>query len=465
MRARALVAGLIAVGLVAFEGGARGDCASRPNAGTCLTSDALWPMPGTQRFAYVAGTELPAAGAFDLALVTSYQRRPVVLHTPGAGDGDDVAAIDDQLNATLVGSLALVRRLALHVAAPVTLYETGSGSEAITGRPPPAASSVRDPRAGLGLALLPRTAAGLVAVTAYVDAQVPTRATTDFAGEKGVVLVPMIATDLRPAERLSFGLAASARVRPVVESLAGERQGTQGLLAIGARAGILPRELLSLGLEAQGILGFGARAATVADSTGLRDEGPSRAVLGGEWLASLRTAILDSRLAFLAGGGGTLPFGGLVGVGAWRAVASVSFALAGGRGETARAHEVAAAPPTPERPHEPSPLRPQSSASPNPCHATCTTDSFSPMPQADAARLSADVAPFLEDLRGCLARVGAERIRPAVLVRFSDSGVLVDLRVDMGGYEDLACVKDVGSRWPALATSRGTTARCELECR
>src|SRR5262249_51613933 len=157
------------------------------------------------------------------------------------------------------------------------------------------------------------------ALTAYGDVQAPTRSTTDFAGEKGVVISPTLASDV-VLGRVRLGASTGARVRPVAESFLGERQGTQLVFAGGASVDTLPRELLSIGVEAQSLVGLGARSRVVSDAFGVRTDGSARAIVGGEWLASLRTAISGKTLALVAGGGATLPGGGLFGIGETRAV-------------------------------------------------------------------------------------------------------------------------------------------------
>ena len=74
------------------------------------------------------------------------------------------------------------------------------------------------------------------------------------------------------------------------------------------------------------------------------------------------------------------------------------------------------------------------------------------------------VTPYLTELSRCLVRVGAEGIRPAILLRFTEAGTQSESRLDLGGYENLACVSDVRSHAPTYSVSRGTTVRCELRC-
>jgi hypothetical protein len=422
-----------------------------------------------------------APGNFGAALVSTYQKRPIVLHvaTPGPA-GTDAAAVDDQVDTTLVTSFGLVDRIAAFVALPGTLYQSGSGSSPATGRPAFASTSLRDPRLGLAAALVPHGAGRAVGLSAYAEAQLPTRSTTDFAGEKGFVFAPALAADVGVAGRLVLGAEVGARLRPVSQSFFGERQSTQLLGAVGAAVEILPRELLSVGAEARTIVGLGARADGVQDRSG---PGPTsaHAVLGGEWLGSLRSAFLANRLSVLAGGGGTLPLDGLIGIGRVRFVLGLAY-TPGAPSPRAEPPPVEPSPPVavapPPRPPRPAPPQetaaavpaapaPVAAAAPGPrgCAATCKADSFSSLPASDEAALATHVAPYLSELQVCLARVGGARVRPAVLLRFSVEGAQLDSRVDVGGYEDLGCVKETRAHAPVSKVSRGTTVRCELRCR
>ena len=469
-----------AAGAFAFvSADARADCDPRPEASTCLTSDALWPRPGPQRFAYLASTELTQPGNFGLALVSTYQKRPIDLHvaTPGPM-GTDAAAIDDQIDTTLVTSFGIVDRIEAYVAIPGTLHQTGGGSSAATGRAAPASSSLRDPRVGVGVSALPRDPQRMLAVAVYTDVQVPTRSTADFAGEKGFVFAPTVAADARFARRFVVAVDVGGRIRPVTQSFYGERQTTQLLFGLGAGVDVLPRELLSVGVEARTILGLDARADVGQDRFGSTSTN-ARSVLGGEWLASLRSAFFSSRLSVLAGGGGTLPLDGLLGIGRVRFVLGLAYTPGAPPPPVVRVEEpreerreepaLAAAParpaPAPAAPaRAPVAVAPPPPPRPGTCAATCKADSFSAFPASEESGLAVSVTPYLTELSRCLVRVGAEGIRPAILLRFTEAGTQSESRLDLGGYENLACVSDVRSHAPTYSVSRGTTVRCELRC-
>jgi hypothetical protein len=67
-------------------------------------------------------------------------------------------------------------------------------------------------------------------------------------------------------------------------------------------------------------------------------------------------------------------------------------------------------------------------------------------------------------LRDCMKRVGAERVKPALHLRYDDDGTLRTFRVDVGGYEDLECVREAQRDPPAMRASRGTTLKCDDHC-
>lgn len=451
-----------ALAVLALAREAHADCDARPGASTCLTSDVLWPIAGPQRFAFVPSPETPPPSRFSLALVSSWQKRPIDLHvaTPGPS-GTDASAIDDQVNSTIAAAFGVTERIAALVAIPVTLYEDGGGASAVTRRPAPAGSSLRDPRLGGAVGLVRSEHVGL---TALLQAQVPTRATTDFAGEKGVAIVPGLTADARLGDRVLVAATLGARVRPAPQSFFGERQGTQGIAGLGVSVDLLPRRLLAVGAESHLLVGFDGRSDVTQDRFGLATSS-ARTVTGGEWLGSLRSSFLSDALSVLVGGGGTLPLDGLVGVGRVRAVLGLSFtppAPAAPREEPAR-------PPPPReepvvRPAPPPPPAPTRPPAPGTCEAICRADSYSPLPPDDQRGLATAMKPLLEELRACLDRVEARRVQPFVVVRFAEDGTQTNARIDVGGFEDLGCAKDARAHIPVYRAARGTGARCELRC-
>jgi hypothetical protein len=62
-------------------------------------------------------------------------------------------------------------------------------------------------------------------------------------------------------------------------------------------------------------------------------------------------------------------------------------------------------------------------------------------------------------------RVGAQLIEPAVLLRFAPDGQLRHMRVDVGGLEQLECVREIRAPIPrSVSTTRASLLRCEYRC-
>ena len=98
------------------------------------------------------------------------------------------------------------------------------------------------------------------------------------------------------------------------------------------------------------------------------------------------------------------------------------------------------------------------------CTTTCTPDSSSAFDADDQKKIADGFQPLLKLVRVCLDRVNAQEIRPAVIARFETSGAMSALKVDAGGYDDLACVQDARSHAQPLTISRGASVRCEYRC-
>ncbi|MDB5215618.1 MAG: hypothetical protein JWO86_3545 [Myxococcaceae bacterium] len=101
--------------------------------------------------------------------------------------------------------------------------------------------------------------------------------------------------------------------------------------------------------------------------------------------------------------------------------------------------------------------------------AVCTTECHPPASSTSSHdeqyRVSAGIGPTMKELRGCLDRVGAQLVEPAVLLRFAPDGQLRHMRVDVGGYEHLECIQQIRSRLPrGVWTSRASLLRCEYRC-
>jgi len=98
------------------------------------------------------------------------------------------------------------------------------------------------------------------------------------------------------------------------------------------------------------------------------------------------------------------------------------------------------------------------------CSTLCKPDSSSELVPEDRQRVAEAMSVLLSEVRTCLDRVNAEAIEPAVILRFEAGGVLTSLRIDAGGFEDLACITEARRKQPPPRTSRAAAARCDHRC-
>ena len=101
--------------------------------------------------------------------------------------------------------------------------------------------------------------------------------------------------------------------------------------------------------------------------------------------------------------------------------------------------------------------------------ATCITQCAAPASSSsthdEQYRVAAGMNATMKELRECLDRVGAQLVEPAVLLRFAPDGQLRHMRVDVGGYEQLECIRQIRARIPrSVSTSRASLLRCEYRC-
>jgi hypothetical protein len=338
LRTRAL---LCALALLTMSARARAGNCDAPETSGCVDSDTLWPHAGPRRFVAVGGTETVAPGDVTFGLMLGWQSRPVVLKlaSPG-GAGSEQAAIDNQLTSTFLFGYGVTSRLELDAAIPVTLLQNGVGLQPITGGQALRDTVARDLRFGATYAIVPRArvtqtwadpsramgAGRLFSLAARFEVSAPTgEKGQQMATDRGAVFIPSLSTDFR-YKRFFGGLEFGARLRET-GALLGARIGSQLVLSLGAGVDILPRELLSFGIEARALPGF--------DQQLKLDQGvyvPSgKSFVPAEWMASVRTAPLaGGDLAIQLGGGGALPLGDVpVTVPRFRFVLSVVFAPLG----------------------------------------------------------------------------------------------------------------------------------------
>lgn len=99
------------------------------------------------------------------------------------------------------------------------------------------------------------------------------------------------------------------------------------------------------------------------------------------------------------------------------------------------------------------------------CSTQCAPPAAATSSHEEQYRVAAGMNATMKELRGCLDRVGGQLIDPAILLRFSPDGQLRHMRVDVGGYEQLECVRGIRARIPmSVSTSRASLLRCEYRC-
>jgi hypothetical protein len=280
---------------------------------TCINDDTLWPHAGPARFVAVGSTETVAANQLSFGLVTSYLSRPIVLHlaTPGGTSPLDIRAVDDQVNTTFAWSYGVSDRLELDLAIPLTLGQSGLGLSPVTGGFGLHDTATRDMRFGTTYKLVVQARDTLArpldwGLAARFEVSAPTGDDDQFSGEHVGVLVPGLSSDVR-YDRFFGGAEVGARIRPTTELL-GARIGTQLVAALGVGADLLPRELLSVTVEAWALPTLAEQADVVLQGNRYISTPNGQHITPAEWQLSARSApIHGGDLAFQLSGGGGIP--------------------------------------------------------------------------------------------------------------------------------------------------------------
>jgi hypothetical protein len=285
---------------------------------TCINDDTLWPHAGASGFESIGSTRTLAAQQLGFGLVTTYLSRPIVLQLRSPGGGSDQYAVNDEVNGTFVWAYGVTSRLELDLALPVTFGQGGAGLAPVTGSGGLRDTAVRDIRFGFAYALLPLAAPssgndGLppdgFSASARFEVSAPTGDPDQFAGEHGAVFVPSVSGDFRSGHFFA-GAELGARIRPVAELL-GARVGSQIVTALGAGVDLLPRELLSLRIEAWALPTLVGQETVIRQADAYAIQSNSTVLAPAEWQASARTAPLPGGdVSIELGGGGPLPLSG-----------------------------------------------------------------------------------------------------------------------------------------------------------
>ncbi|HVJ93103.1 MAG TPA: hypothetical protein VM580_25055, partial [Labilithrix sp.] len=107
--------------------------------------------------------------------------------------------------------------------------------------------------------------------------------------------------------RMFFGADIGARIRAVTE-FAGARIGTQLTGALGAGFDILPRDMLSVLLEARAYLNLPEQHTSQQSAFGITSTPNGQLIAPSEWMLGLRSApVLGGDVSFFGGGGGPVP--------------------------------------------------------------------------------------------------------------------------------------------------------------
>jgi len=98
------------------------------------------------------------------------------------------------------------------------------------------------------------------------------------------------------------------------------------------------------------------------------------------------------------------------------------------------------------------------------CATTCRTDTGSELPPADRQRVADATHKMLSTARACLDRMNAQAVEPTTIFRFEQRGQMLSMKIDAGGFEDLACIAELRARPPMVMVSGPGSVRCEHRC-
>jgi OOP family OmpA-OmpF porin len=327
-RALGVAIGLsMAAGLVTSGSAQAAEC-DNALVSACINSDTLWPHAGPSRFVTVGSAETVADSRVSFGLITSYQSRPIVIHNPSpAPAGADATVIDNQVNGTFLFAYGVTKRLELDAMLPITFIQSGSGVSAITAGAELRDTTTRDARFGFTFAFLEQwdAAAKKLGLVGRFEVSAPLADKDQFAGENNGVLIPSLAADYRLG-RLFLGAELGMRIRKTTE-LDGYRVGTQGFIGVGAGVDVLPRELLSVMVEARALPIFVEQGTPTQTPSGLTSTPNGKYTAPADWTVAVRTAPLaGGDLAFSLGGSGWLPISDQVGTPRFRFTLGIVFA-------------------------------------------------------------------------------------------------------------------------------------------
>ena len=283
------------------------ECAATAGYSGCINADNLWPHAGPGPFLSLGSPTTAPNGKASIGLVSTYLSQPVGARVASPDpDGTILPVIDNMVNVTFIGSFGITDRLEFVVAAPVTLYQDGSGLGSLLGNEEELRrSTLRDTRFGAAFAIIPRPRAGNqdgFSLTGRFEFAVPVGESTVFASARTPTWAPSAVATFRN-NRWQAGLEISGRFRGESQ-FANVRIGSQIGGALGTSFDILRDKLLTASAEAFVLY-------TIA-----KQELPSTAAAGSdapthmpaEWIVSASSApLLAGDVSFSIFGGGPIP--------------------------------------------------------------------------------------------------------------------------------------------------------------
>lgn len=285
------------------------DCGVTTPYSGCINADNLWPHAGSGPFLSIGSPTTTPDGKASFGLVATYLSRPIGLRVASPDpDGTVLAVIDNLVDVTFVGAFGITDRLELTVAAPVTMYQDGTGLGAIVSNDKELrGSTLRDTRFGVSFAALPRPRAGSqdgLSVTGRFEFAVPVGEADAFANARTPTWFPSAVATVRRG-RFQAAFELSARLRGASQ-LANIRIGNQVGGSLGTSIDILRDRLLTASAEAFVLY---TTAEQVAPSTAAAGA-PAPAHTPAEWLVTASTApLLGGDVSFSIFGGGPIPLG------------------------------------------------------------------------------------------------------------------------------------------------------------
>jgi len=287
-RARALPA-LGAALLLSARTASATDCTPPNGMSPCLDSEALWLPPRPSHFVSIPAATRPTLRSVFLGAGLSHAQRPILLTAASPDpEGREIRVVGRSLTLTLLGALPLGKQWDVGLALPAAVSQSGTGVEGVTDQQRSSLPShgLRDPRLSLGFAWFahPENAPRVVDARTLLRLSLPLGNESALAGERSVVFAPALVLGVNH-DRFFAGSLLGPRLRQPVE-LAGARLGTQLEVSVGAGVHLLPRERLSVGVEAWMLPVLVSQERTLPHGAQVRDA----ALVPAEWLLGLRAA-------------------------------------------------------------------------------------------------------------------------------------------------------------------------------